>query len=370
MNLKKIEKLASKILIRIALLVVIGTLPYMLVINYMDYQKNDENSAMYLFKRIDFRKLDSVEADYLKLGWDIIDRFSARSTRYSMSKEQRIQFLTVNFKLANVFGYGHWDIPIIGILETALNPKAEHTLYGEQGMFGAWPSTAKYYYSIARDKMPQRLWHYVKFTFNDKYDLLDPINGLKMAYIWIWIENQNYKGLEIWTIGGYRRGRFEWVHWKRVQKILKKCETDLEFDIVAEDLYPVSITLKTKNGTFKYNARAYYYSWRNMRDCFERGDIDAGIHVYRKYKKIKYKEDKSEIEFRRVYSALKQKEKEVRECRQLITILDKKLKDVEQADKKVLKVAKQIGGQANKEGWKKYPRAVKKFCIDLIEGKK
>ena len=345
-------KIDKKIIVRVLLILIIVCLVTIAVTGIdvaLNIRKQDRQSALYLFRKIDFRKLSRVESDYLTLGWDIIDRFSAKSTRYSMTKEQRIKFLTENKRLAYAFGFGYYDAMIIGILESGLNPHLSHEPYNEVGMFGHWYSTAAYYYHYAHNYMPKRLFGYVNFDLRKRADLYDPINALKMTYIFLWIESKNYKGDEMWYISGYRWGKFIAQHWHNGTK---------EF--------PIRFTIQTRFGIKKYNPRAYYFSWRNMRDCFERGDVDAGI---KSYKKWKHKEDNrriEEVQFVRLYKAFKYKEKELNETKALIKLLQSKVDGIDKQNKIELKAMNKIAVDTKTKGIKSWWPKFVKFCKERI----
>ena len=332
--MKFIKKYRKKIINFILIISVILVPGILLRVNY-NIKINRGYSALYLFKRIDFNKVGTLEAEYLTRGWDIIDRFSAKSTRYSMNKEDRVNILNDNFKLARLFGRGLYDVLIIGILETALNPNVIAKPYGEVGMFGQWYSTARYYYNIARDNMPEKYFRAVKFNFTKKQDLLIPGNALRMAYIWLWIEERNYDGTELWTISGYRWGRFLSQHYAR-----NDC-----------NMFPVRFIIMTRFGLKKYNPRAYYWTWRNMRDCFERGDLDAGLKIYNKYKRKQDKLKTEQVEFRRLYRRFKDQEKIIKDMRALNILLRDKLAEYDKVEAGKIKVLKTISKEAKATGW-------------------
>jgi hypothetical protein len=267
-----------------------------------------------------------------------------------MTKEQRIKFLTANKRLADAFGFGLYDAIIIGILESGLNPHLSHEPYNEVGMFGHWYSTAKYYYNYAHSYMPARLFGYVNFDLRKRADLFDPINALKMTYIFLWIESHNYKGDELWYISAYRWGRFIGHHWH---------------DGVKE--FPIKFKIYTRFGVKKYNPRAYYWTWRNMRDCFEAGNINPGIDEYKKWKSKKDKRRVEEIQFVRLYKAMKFQEKQLNEAKVLIKLLTAKVNDIDKQADMELKAMRKIAGETQTTGINKWYIKFKAFCRGKIK---
>lgn len=244
----------------------------------MYIQERSEQSAVYLFKTINFAGMTEDESEYLTRGWDIIDIYSSKSSKDSMTKECRVTILAENKKLADAFGYSRYGALASGIMETALNPNIIHEPYGEVGMFGAWYGTARDYYRDAEERMPGRLWQLVNFSFTKRSDLLDPVNALKMYYIFMWVCYDKHSGDPLWSITAYRFGRFIEQHYKG-----------------SDSLFPEKFVIYTKYGKMTYNPRAYYWTWRNMVLNFERGCLEVG--VYEKWKKEQYKMSAEQIEF-------------------------------------------------------------------------
>jgi len=341
----------KKIKINYMLILTILTLLFASIVFYQNSKKgNKDLTFAYILANTGWEKMSKIENEYTCRMYDIIDRFSSRSTRNSMSKEIRIKYTSKNFTLANVFGMGYFDVPIIHILETALNPYASHDLYNEVGMGGFWFSTAKYYYYVAKQTMSKRLFKHVNFDLKNPIDLTDPINALKMTYIFLWIERNNYDGAEMWYISGYRWGRFVGKHWE---------------DGLNE--YPVKFVIYTKYGKKQYNPRAYFWTWNNMRNAFESGKLEVGVQEFREYDKKKDARKIEEIEYRRLYRVMKQQEKELNDIKAFLSIVSKKVEKYEKLDKKEIKVIKQIGSEAKAKGWggdlfEKFKRKIRGFA--------
>ena len=312
---------------------------------------DNNNSAVYLFKKIDFKSLSQKESEYIIFGYDVIDTFSSKTSKDSLTKDQRIDLIKLTKILDDAFGYESYGCLINGILETDLNPNIIHEPYGEVGMYGAWYGTAKRFYNEAKDLMPARLWVLVEFDFRKRTDLLDWENATKMYYIHRWVCDRMYSGDELWTISSYRHGWFldQWNYGN-------------------DKLFPIQFIIKTKFGTIlDINPRAYYWTWRNMKLCFSRHDLDSGVKIHKKWKDKEDKLRAEQVEFQRLYSAFRQQEKEIKELRQFKILLEKKISDYDNAEAHKFKVIKSIGGEMKQEGIRKHWHKIKSLCRGWIK---
>jgi len=354
MKLKLNKKIINRVIIYsgFVCLIIISIFIIDIAINL---RKQERQSVLWLFQNTDWKKMARIESEYTAFMYDIINIMSSKSRHSSMSKEMRIKYTTENFKLAKAFGYGYYDITILGSLESDLNPFAgdkEHLL-GEVGMFGQCYQTARYYYFIGEDLLPARLWKIVKFNFNKKSDLKDPINALKMTYIWLWIEYYNYDGIEMCAISGYHWGKWYWKYWKN-----------------GTGEFPVRFDFYSGHKKYTRNPKAYYFTWKKIKTSLERGDIDTAKTIHNLYKKKKDKLKYEEIEYRRLYSVMKAQKKQLKEMEKTKALWEKEIKKYKELNDREIKVMRQIGGEAKKGGWKEPFKKVIKFCKGKANGNK
>jgi len=348
MNKKLINRMIFYSVIGLLLIIAIGIIDMTISL-----RKQKRNTVLWLYQNTDWKRLAKKEGDYTAFMYDVINRVSHYNTRYSMAKEERIKYTALNFKLAEAFVWGYFDVPIIHALETAMNPHIkQHEIYGEWGMGGFWYGTALAYYKIARDYMPARLWGYVKFTFEKPQDLLLIENALKMTYIWLWIERYNYDGVDLWAISCYKWGRFAAQYWR-----------------YGKNLYPLKFKIKTSLfGWREYNPRAYHFTWDKMKECFERGDLNYGIEIYKKYRKKQHKLKTEQIEFRRLLAIMRSQEKELESIRAFMKVIETKIANTEKLNKKEIRIMKQIAGESKKKGG--LLKKIKKYCRERLNVKR
>jgi len=349
--MEKIEKKIKKVLVYLVI-ITIFTLPFLMYRIGSNLEKQN-SSVRWLYQNTDWKRLPKIEGDYTAFLYDVINAFSSDSTHNSMRKEERIKYAQINFRLARAFNYGYFDIPIIHALESDFNPRKDHKMFKEIGIGGFWYGTAKYYHFLAKMYMPKELWRKAKFDFNRKTDLHDIENALKMTYIWVWIENCNYKEVETYVVSGYRWGRF-----------LRPPEDD--------DLFPIEFNIKmSKTGiTYTYNPIAYYFTWRKIKRSLEGGSIDTAKTIHKKWKDKRKKLIHREIEYRRAIKIIKRYQKEIKELKFRIDFLNKQYEVVDKVDKKQLRVLKQIGGEAKKQGWRpEIWNKFKKYIKEILKAK-
>ncbi len=124
-KIKITEKSIRKVIVYVVCFVIL-TIPFFLYrININTQDKN--SNVRWLYQNTNWKLKAKVEGDYTAFMYDVINAFSSRSSHDSMRKEERIKYARLNFKLAQAFGKGYFDVPIIHILESDLNPRKKHT---------------------------------------------------------------------------------------------------------------------------------------------------------------------------------------------------------------------------------------------------
>ncbi len=333
-----------------------------LVIPFLLYRINEntkvkDNSVRWMVLNTGFKKMAEIENEYTINMYEILrpitrGGFSDYGYRKSMTDREKIAYTAKNFKLARAFKCGYYEVPSEHILESNLNPHKIHEIYNELGLGGFWYGTAIFYHLYAEKYMPSHLWRQVRFDLRRSKDLLKWENALSMSYIWKWVENQTYEGLELWLASSRRWGRFIYKHYKE-----------------GDNIFPIKFVIKLSTGEVKkYNPRKIHYVWNNMCAYFEAGNIIAAHELFTKFTKGTLKLEKAEMQYRTLKKGFKQLENKIDNYEKIELIRSEELKLMKKEFKKAGKILRQVGGIAKKQGWtKKALEDLKKMCKELYK---
>lgn len=325
------------------------------VVFVLKVKEADKNTVTYMWQNSVWHDMALDESVYTAFLYDVINYFSYQEDRYfkkSMSKDQRIQYVAENYRLAKAFGYGLYDVPIIHQMESSFNPHEKHGL-DEQGMGGIMFMTAKYAYNFCEAYMPAKLWCLVDFKLEKKEDLIDHINALRSSYMILWQQYKVYEGSEMWAVSGYHWGGWLWRPYAMGKE------------------FPVKFVFYSDTGKDERNPKAYYFTWRNMKTAYEQGNFEQGKYIQEKWEKYRNSMKTEEYNYRRVVSRVKTLTKHIKELEQLDTLREDRIKKIEANVKAMERECKEIGKVAGKKGWIK--EAVDKFekkCREIYHGLK
>lgn len=309
------------------------------------HRRSIDNDLIYMIQSIPLSQTEE-KAKYTKMMVKIFTAYSFRyDKRYkkSMSKEEKIVYINKNFKFAKLLKFGLYDVPIIHQLETSFNPYSEGD-YGEYGIGQVKWGTALLAYKLL-DYLPENYRRELYFNLKSRQDLKDPILSMKIAYVLLWYERRQLKGLESWYISTYHWGGFILKHWNK-----------------GKGSVPTTFTL---NGV-KYDVIKYYVSWAELRDSYEMGQLEPSKPIVEKWESYIKKMKREEIDYRKCKRIIRQQRKLLKEEKEIRIVLNKKHIEIEKHLKKMDKDLKQIGGIANKEGWKKQYKELKKAIKNFI----
>lgn len=319
------------------LIVIVGAIVilFLAIMGMVEHRNKKNFEFMYMLKNTDWKKMIEKEADYTMTMYAILDTFSKKKIGQCLTKDQRIIYARENLKMANTFGWGKYDVPVIHQLESSFDPFQEH-LFGEIGMGGIMYSTAINTFAFCQAYMPRRLWERTKFNLRSRKDLKDYINSLKMSYMILWYGRTIFKGYDLWSVSFYHFGGSVWKRWRG-----------------GEGEFPIKFIYYTKHGKMVLDCRKYFYAWRFLRQCYESGDINGAHKLWEKYRKDKRIYNSEVVKYRRAVSVIRRQEKIIKEYEFYKNLYDKQVEKIKESNKQKKKVLRQVKKEGNEKGWVK-----------------
>lgn len=251
----------------------------------------------------------------------------------AMSNDEKIQYINFNYEAASKLNFGLFDVPIIHQMETAFNPHAR----GEFNEIGI--GQMKFGTALLAEKllkfMPDSLRKFLSFDLKSQDDLFNPIVNAKAAYVLLWHLRREYQNREDWYISIYHWGGFLGQRWDE-----------------GKGEVPLSFTL---NG-IEYNVIKYYLQFRELKDAYEAGQLEAGKEIEEKWKNYQAQLTKEEINFRKTKSIIRNLKKQLTEKRELESELEKKHEEITKALNQANEQLNIIANGAQKDG----PASLKK----------
>lgn len=278
---------------------------------------------------------DMTDADskYHKMMITILAHHSlkhSKERRKWMTKEEKISYMRKNLEFAKELHMPVFTVPTIHCLEGNFNPFAEGG-YGEKGMCQMKWATYTWCETIQRKFMQPSMRKLLYIDAQSHKDLFDPIIALKATYTLLWyLDNHVYHGREDWTISAYHWGGFLDRRWDK-----------------GEGEIPTFFIL---NG-IEYNVIKYYFSFQELKDAFENGQIDVSKAIVAKYRKDMDKLAKQDVEYNKLMRVIRAQRKTIKELEQIDIDRAEKVKKIDALAEKTLKEFEKIGGEARDNGW-------------------
>ena len=245
----------------------------------------------------------------------------------AMNKDEKIKYINFNYEASLKLNLGLFDVPVIHLMETSFNPYADGG-YTERGMGQIKYNTALLAERIPR-MMPDKLKKFFKFDLKNKSDLYDPIINTKATYCLLWFLRKQFKGREDWFVSIYHWGGFLSKRWDK-----GRGEVPLKFTL----------------NNIEYNVIKYYITFRELKEAFESGQLEAGRAIEEKWAMYQKKMIQEEIDFRRTKSIIRGLRKQLVEKRDIEKKLDKKHEEIDLALNSANVQLKKISGESQKNG--------------------
>jgi hypothetical protein len=171
----------------------------------------------------------------------------------AFSMEQKREVIDLWLNAADAVNLDPWVVPTLGILETALNPNGMGE-YGEIGYLQIKMDAARWAERVLQ-LMPERFKDLLQFSIQDERSLLDPITSTKAAFCLLYALRSEFNGREEWWVSVYHWGGFLRRYWDRgAGDIPRKFHlSGVEYDVIT-----------------------YYYAYKQLKDCFDKGEIEVG----------------------------------------------------------------------------------------------
>ena len=247
----------------------------------------------------------------------------------AMTKDQKVKYIILNYRLASAFNFGLFDVPIIQLLESGFNPYAYNKdNIGERGLGQIY-----WYTAVLADKiqelLPDNLKKIAKFDLKNKEDLFDPLINTKITYVLLYFLRRDYQGREDWYISVYHWGGFLGLKW-----------------FGGRGEFPEKFMI---NG-IKLSPLKYYISFAELKSAFEAGRLSASKEIVEKWENYRKKICKEELDYRRVRRIMINLRKEIKAKDDAKEQLDEYYKNLNMSIKKYQKELRRIGKQSQRDG--------------------
>ncbi len=245
----------------------------------------------------------------------------------AMNKDEKIKYINFNYEAATKLNFGLFDVPVIHLMETSFNPYADGG-YSERGLGQVKYNTALLAERIVKF-MPDKLRRLLDFTLKRKADLYDPIINTKAGYALLWYLKKEFKGREDWYISTYHWGGFLSKRWDK-----GRGEVPLKFTL----------------NNIEYNVIKYYITFRELKEAFETGQLEAGKAIEEKWAQYHKKMVQEEIDYRRTKTIIRNLRRQLVEKREIEKKLDKKHEEIDLALNSANVQLKKISGESQTKG--------------------
>lgn len=287
----------------------------------------------YMTDQFNWSSMEESErkSKYQKMMIRILENYAYQySEKYkkAMIKEQKINYINLNYQAARELDFGLFDVPIIHQMESSFNPYAKGQ-YEEFGM-----AQMKYWTAVfcqaSLKYMPDNARRILSFEIKNPEDLYDPIIAVKCTYVYLFWLRREFKGREDWYISGYRWGGYLSRHW-----------------FGGDGFMPISFTLDG----IKYDVLPYYMNFRKWKDAYESGKLEIGIPIDEQWQAYYKSLVQDEINFRNTMSLIRRLRKELNQKRDIEKELKIKYNDIEKMIQEANEELRILSGEAKKKGF-------------------
>ena len=263
----------------------------------------------------------------------------------SMNREQKIDYVNVNYKLATAFHFELFDVPVIHKLETDFNPYEINTAsLNERGLGQLVWDTALLAERLQR-QLPDNLRRMVRFELKQKSDLFDPIINMKASYTLLYFLRRHYRS-ELWYVSCYHWGGFLGRYYDKGEG-----EVPARFTINGQTFHPLK----------------YVQAYAELKEAWQTGQLEAGMVITEKWRDWSKRQKKEQIDFRKTRSIIRNLRKKLQEKSRIESEHSAKEKEIKKVLWKADRDLSKIAGESKRGGGVKSLQKVKKVAKDLLK---